>query len=92
MKPHVHTCVHACEPSGRRSPSIAAMSSALRLASCALLNDGSMSFSGLPRDRALAARPGGFNDACHRGLASAEKVVSPNVLQRVGDLAEGGIP
>jgi len=92
MKPHVHTCVHACEPSGRRSPGIAAMSSVLRLASCALLNDGSMSFSGLPCDRALAAKPDGFNDACRRGLASAEKVVSPNVLKSVGDLAEGVIP
>jgi len=92
MKPPVHTCVHACEPSARRFPGVAGMSLALRLAFCALLNDGSISFSGLPRDRALAARPDGFNDACHGGLASAEKVVSPNVLQCVGDLAEGVIP
>ncbi|MEY3852554.1 MAG: hypothetical protein RI910_1534 [Verrucomicrobiota bacterium] len=92
MKPHVHTCVYACEPSGRQSPGAAAMSSVLRLASCARLNRRSMSFYGLPCDRALAAKPGGFNDACHGGRASAEKVVSPNVLQRVGDLAEGVIP
>jgi hypothetical protein len=92
MKPTVHTCVHACEPSDRRLPGAAGMSSALRLAFCARLNGRSMSFSGLPYDRALAAKPGGFNDACHGGLASAEKVISPNVLQRVGDLAEGGNP
>ena len=92
MKPHVHTCVHACEPSGYRSVGDLGVPLALRLAFCALLNDGSMSFSGLPCDRALAAKPDGFNDACRRGLASAEKVVSPNVLQSVGDLAEGVIP
>jgi hypothetical protein len=92
MKPHVHTCVYACEPSGRRSPGAAAMSPVLRLASCALLNDGSMSSSGLPCDRALATTPDSFNDAYRWGPASTEKVVSPNVLQRVGDLAEGGIP
>lgn len=92
MKPHERTCVHACEPSGRRSLVAAAMSSALRLAFCARLNGRSMSFSGLACDRALAAKPGGFNDACYGGLASAEKVISPNVLQRVGDLEEGGNP
>jgi hypothetical protein len=92
MKPPVHTYVHACEPSARRFPGAAGMSSAPRLAFCARLNGRSMSFSGLPYDRALAAKPGGFNDACHGGLASAEKVISPNVLQRVGDLAEGGNP
>jgi hypothetical protein len=92
MKPPVHTCVPACEPSARRSPGAAGMSSALRLAFCARLNGRSMSFSGLPCDRALAAMLGGFKDACHGGLASAEKVVSPNVLQCVGDLAEGVIP
>ena len=92
MRPPVHTCVPACEPSARRSPGAAGMSSALRLAFCARLNGRSMSFSGLPCDRALAAMLGGFKDACHGGLASAEKVVSPNVLQCVGDLAEGVIP
>lgn len=92
MKPPVHTCVPACEPSARRSPGAAGMSSALRLAFCARLNGRSMSFSGLPCDRALAAMLDGFKDACHGGLASAEKVVSPNVLQCVGDLAEGVIP
>ena len=92
MKPPVHTCVPACEPSARRSPGAAGMSSALRLAFCARLNGRSMSFSGLPCDRALAAMLGGFKDACHGGLASAEKVVSPNVLQCVGDWAEGVIP
>ena len=92
MKPPVHTCVPACEPSARRSPGAAGMSSALRLAFCARLNGRFMSFSGLPCDRALAAKPGGFNDACHGGLASEEKVISPNVLKCVGDLAEGGNP
>ncbi len=92
MKPHVHTCVHACEPSGCRFVGGLGVPLVLRFAFCGLLNDGSMSFSGLPCDRALAAKPDGFNDACRRGLASAEKVISPNVLQRVGELAEGGIP
>jgi hypothetical protein len=92
MKPHVHTCVHACEPSGCRFVGGLGVPLVLRFAFCGLLNDGSMSFSGLPRNRALAARPDGFNDASHGGLVSAEEVISPNVLQRVGDLAEGGIP
>lgn len=92
MRPHVRTCVPACEPSARRFPGATGMSSALLLAFCARLNGRSMSSSGLPCDRALAAKPGGFNDAHHGGLASDEKVISPNVLRRVGDLAEGGNP
>lgn len=92
MKPPVHKCIPACEPSARRSPGAAGMSSALRPAFCARLNGRSMSFSWLPCDQALAAKPGGFNDACHGGLAWDEKVIPPNVLQCVGDLVEGVIP
>ena len=92
MKPHVHTCVHACELVGLRPEGAAGLSGTVDFAFWGVLISGSMSCCRSPGDRALAACLGGFNDACHGGPASNEKVISPNVLQRVGDLAEGGNP
>jgi len=92
MKPHVHECVHACELVGLRPEGAAGLSAKSDFAFRGVLIGWSMSCCRSPGDRALAACLGGFNDACHGGLASDEKVISPNVLKRVGDLAEGGNP
>jgi hypothetical protein len=92
MKPHVHECVHACELAGLQPEEAAGLSGAADFAFRGVLIRWSMSCCGSPGDRASAARLGGFNDACHGGSASAEKVISPNILQRVGDWAEGGNP
>ncbi len=92
MKPHVHECVHACELAGLRPDGAAGLSATSDFAFRGVSIGWSMSCCGSPGDRALAARLGGFNDACHGGPASNEKVISTNVLQCVGDWAEGGNP